>query len=231
MSFGRESHEPGQRAVAGSDVALLRTVVVGAGGHARVVVRALQLTGVQVDALYDDDRRLWGSQLYGVDVPGPIAASGAAEDVCGVVAIGDNETRRRVSQRLTLRWISVVHPHSFVDGTAALGRGTVVLAGAMVQPEAKIGDHCIVNTGATVDHDCIVGNFAHLAPGVHVAGGVEIGAGAFLGVGANIVPGVRIGENTVVGAGATVTDDLPANVVAAGTPATVRRESQGRGAA
>ena len=72
MSFGRESQESGWRQlVPGHEMAILRTFVVGAGGHARVVVRALQLAGVLVDALYDDDQRLWGSQLYGVDVTGP----------------------------------------------------------------------------------------------------------------------------------------------------------------
>ncbi len=103
-----------------------------------------------------------------------------------------------------------------------LGRGTVVFAGAVVQPDAVIGDHVIVNTGATVDHDCVVGDYAHLAPGVHLAGSVHVGEGAFLGIGSVVSPGVRIGRWTTLGAGAVAIRDLADGAVAVGVPARAR---------
>ena len=53
---------------------------------------------------------------------------------------------------------------------------------------------------------------------------VHIGRNCWLGAGVIVLPGVSIGENTVVGAGSVVTKDLPANVIAVGTPARVVRE-------
>ncbi len=53
---------------------------------------------------------------------------------------------------------------------------------------------------------------------------VRIGRCCWVGAGAVILPGVAIGDNTVVGAGSVVTRDLPANVVAVGSPCRVLRE-------
>ncbi|GGM80167.1 sugar O-acetyltransferase [Dactylosporangium sucinum] len=53
---------------------------------------------------------------------------------------------------------------------------------------------------------------------------IVIGDNVWLGGGVIVGPGVTIGENTVVGAGAVVVKDLPANVVAVGSPARVIRE-------
>ena len=53
---------------------------------------------------------------------------------------------------------------------------------------------------------------------------IRIGKNCWLGAGVTVLPGVSIGDNTVVGAGSVVTHDLPANVVAVGTPCRVMRE-------
>ncbi len=52
---------------------------------------------------------------------------------------------------------------------------------------------------------------------------VRIGKNCWLGAGVTVLPGVTIGDNTVVGAGSLVTRDLPANVVAVGSPCRVIR--------
>jgi maltose O-acetyltransferase len=52
---------------------------------------------------------------------------------------------------------------------------------------------------------------------------IVIGDNVWLGGGVIVCPGVTIGEDTVVGAGAVVARDLPAGVVAVGSPARVVR--------
>jgi len=99
----------------------------------------------------------------------------------------------------------------------------VVFAGAVIQPDAAIGGHAIVNTAASIDHDCVLGDFVHVAPGVRLAGSVVLGEGAMLGIGTVAIPGARVGAWSVVGAGAAILGELPANVVAIGTPARPRR--------
>lgn len=195
--------------------------VLGAGGHARVVVSTLRAAGFTVAGLYDDDPAKWGTSLAGVPVLGPLdQATGLA-----VIGIGHNPTRRSIAARLrTLTWISVVHPAAWVDPSVRLGAGTVVFAGTVIQPDAVLGDHIIVNTGATVDHDCVLGDFVHVAPGCHLAGHVALGTGAFLGIGSAAVPGVRIGAWATVGAGGVVIADVPDGAVAVGVPTHIIRQ-------
>ena len=194
-----------------------QVIVLGAGGHAKVVVSTLRAAGYEVLALYDRDPTKAGRELMGVRIR-------PQEEVprCGlaVIGIGGNGTRRRLAEELPLlEWLTLVHPAAWVDPGVKLGPGTVVFAGAVVQPDTVIGSHVIVNTGATIDHDCVVGDFAHLAPGVHLAGDVHVGAGSFLGVGAVTIPGTRIGSWTTVGAGGVVVRNLPDGVKAVGVPA------------
>lgn len=53
---------------------------------------------------------------------------------------------------------------------------------------------------------------------------VHIGQNCWLGANVTVLPGVTIGDNSVIGAGSVVTKDIPANVVAVGTPCRVMRE-------
>lgn len=194
--------------------------VIGAGGHAKVVMSVLRATGYEVSAVYDDSPEKRGKELFGVPILGPIEELEDSPKTHALIAIGDCRMRERVAHRFQhVTWVTAVHPSSYVDPTARLGPGTVVFAGAVVQPDAVIGAHVVINTGATVDHDCWVEDFAHLAPGVHLAGGVRIGRGAFLGVGAIVIPNRAVGRGAVVGAGGVVTADLPAGVTATGVPA------------
>jgi sugar O-acyltransferase (sialic acid O-acetyltransferase NeuD family) len=200
--------------------------VLGAGGHAKVVIATLQAAGLTVAAVFDDDETKRGSLLLGVKVQGRLAEFASSSYRHAVIAVGHNATRMRLAERLakqlpTIEWITAVHPLTCVHPSVRLGAGTVVFAGAVVQPDTVIGAHTIINTGATVDHDCRVGDFVHLAPGTHLAGDVCIGRGAFLGIGAAVIPGRRVGEWSTVGAGAAVVKDIPAQATAVGVPARI----------
>lgn len=191
-------------------------VVIGAGGHAKVIVGLLRALGREVDSCLDSNPALWGKDVLGVRVGAP--PEELVPGTQAVLAIGSNRTRRALAP-LRYSWQTLVHPRAFVDPTAMLGVGTVVFAGAVIQPAARIGAHVIINTGATVDHDCTIGDYVHLAPGVTLAGAVQVREGAFLGVGASVIPGRVVGAWATVGAGATVVRDLAPDVTAVGLPA------------
>lgn len=210
-----------------SGTANRRVVVIGAGGHGKVVIATLQAAGYVIEALLDDDPSKVGQNLLGVCIagrPDDLLRDSAAEVV---LAIGDNASRQAFARRFPgASWLSVVHPFAHVHPSVCLGPGSVVFAGGVVQPDTVLGAHVIVNTGCTVDHDCVVKDFAHLAPGVHVSGGVTIGEGALLGIGCCVKPGVSIGAWATVGAGAAVVRDVPDGVVSVGVPARVRASRQ-----
>ena len=198
--------------------------VVGAGGHAKVVVAILQAADRGPLLIFDDDSETWGTELLGVPILGSIGSiARAAEEIpeAAIVAVGDNRLRAKLASTLNLAWTTAVHPSAIVHPSVSIGPGSVVCAGAIIQPGTRIGCHVIVNTAASVDHDCELGDFVHLAPGAQIAGGVRIGAGTLIGIGSSIVPEVAVGKWVTVGAGAAVAGDLPDGCTAVGVPARV----------
>ncbi len=192
--------------------------VVGAGGHAKVVVATARAAGRAVAALVDRRPELLGSQVMGVPVVGEDTAVPEAAEL--VLAVGDNGVRARLAARHAGRaFARLVHPRSFLAEDASVGDGTVVFAHAVLQPGARVGRHAIVNTAAVVEHDCALADLVQVASGATLAGGVAAEEGAFVGAGATVLPGVRLGAWCVVGAGAVVVRDVPAGTTVAGVPA------------
>lgn len=195
-------------------------VVLGAGGHAKVVISTLHAAGYAVAAVFDDDVTKHGSRIMGVKIVGSIMGGDSLGYQRGVIAVGENATRKSISERVkSLEWLSVVHPKAYVDPSVRLSEGTVVFAGAVLQADTVVGRHAIINTGATVDHDCVLEDFVHLAPGGHLAGEVKVGEGAFLGLASGVIPGICVSAWSTVGAGGMVVDDVPAGATIMGVPA------------
>jgi sugar O-acyltransferase (sialic acid O-acetyltransferase NeuD family) len=195
-------------------------VVVGAGGHAKVIVGLCHAAGIAVRCLVDANPAKHGTAVLGVVVQ-PQSALSADDDV--VIGVGDNRARARLAASLAgHRFVSLVHPRAFVDPSSTLAPGAVVFAGAVVQPDVVVGAHAIINTGATVDHDCRIGAFVHIAPGVHLCGGVVVDEGGFCGVASAVIPGKRVGRYATVGAGGVVVADVADGVTVVGVPARLR---------
>lgn len=198
--------------------------VIGAGGHAKVVIATARAAGFSVRAVYDDQEATWGGTVLGVPIVGSTAMlAGLDPEHEAVVAVGSNSARRKLSeQQIDRRWATVVHPSAQLHDSVVLGEGTVVFANVAIQPDARLGRHVIVNTSASVDHDCQLGDFVHVAPGARLAGNVAVEDGCFLGIGVAVIPGRRIGAWTTVGAGAVVVSDLGDHLIAIGVPARPR---------
>lgn len=199
-------------------------VVIGAGGHAKVVIELITAGGdYEIVGLTDADptpRRVGGIQVIGGDELLPRLRGDGV--VHAFVALGHNALRQRVARKvmdLGFELVNAISPTAVISPSARLGRGVAVMAGAVINADAVIGDCAIVNSGAIVDHDALLGDAVHVGPGCALAGGVTLGQRTFLGVGVSVVPGVVIGADAIVGAGACVTDDLTAGILAVGVPA------------
>lgn len=199
-------------------------MILGAGGHAKVVFGILQASGRETAAVvgYLPD----GANGFG-DVP-VIAdddeALARAKDAgfSFIVAVGDNRKRRSLYERFVFEGIPAscaVHPTAAVATDVECGSGTVVGAMAVIGPNARIGANTVINTGAIVEHDCWVGEHVHVAPGVRMGGQVHVEDEALVGIGAVLLPGVQVGFSAVVGAGAVVLRDVPAGDTVVGVPA------------
>jgi sugar O-acyltransferase (sialic acid O-acetyltransferase NeuD family) len=195
--------------------------VIGAGGHGKVAIRAAQLSGIKVVAVFDDAPDKAGMQTCGVQVVGCIDSIQGMPPLPTHIAIGENRLRMQIASSLELSWATIIHPAAFLDESVSIGVGALVLAGAVVQVDAVLGEHVIINDNATIEHDCRVGVGAHVSCNACLAGGVGVGDGTLVGVGASVLPGVQVGDFSIVGAGAVVTSNLQDNVTALGVPARV----------
>ena len=196
-----------------------RLVVLGAGGHGKVLVSAAQEEGWHVIGVLDDDPSLKGQDVLGTEIMGGVDLLDRLDFDAAVIGVGANLARQAFAGRIRTKWTTVIHPSAVVHSDAEIGVGTVIFAGAIVQPGSVIGDHVILNTGASVDHDCRVGSFAHLAPGCALAGHVTVGEGAFVGIGSTAIPGAVIGAWATVGAGASVVQPVEDGMTVVGVPA------------
>lgn len=210
----------------GSTLDMGGVVILGGGGHAKVVIESLRASGLRVAAIVDADptpRTVLGVPVVGDDLALPgLRGQGLSELF---VAIGDNRLRQKLGRKAREQGfvlVNAIHPSAIVSPTAQIGEGVAIMAGVAINADSWVGDLTIVNTGAVVDHDCRLGAACHLGPASALAGGVIVGERAFLGVGARAIPGVAIGADTIVGAGGVVVRDLPDGVLAVGVPAKIK---------
>jgi sugar O-acyltransferase (sialic acid O-acetyltransferase NeuD family) len=198
-------------------------LILGAGGHGKVVADILCCAGEPVMGFLDDDPATWGTTRLGLPVLGDIVTYREHLPSGLILGMGNIAARARIVDTLGGEahglWRNAIHPRAIVARSVQLGCGVAVMAGAVVNPESVLGDHSVINTGATVDHDCTIGAYAHVGPGAHLAGGVRVGRAALVGIGASVTQGLAIGDGAIIGAGSVVIDPVPAHVTVKGIPA------------
>jgi UDP-perosamine 4-acetyltransferase len=205
---------------------MTKVVILGAGGHARVLVSALRkMNTIVVGCIAPEapDGR-WPSDIPWLGPDSVLASRDPARVrlVAGLGGIRSNERRRQLFEKAKaggFMFQSVLHPDATIADDVSIEEGAAIMAGAIVQTGCRIGVNAIVNTGAILDHDCHIGAHAHIAPGCAISGGVTIGEGAHVGTGACVIQGVMIGPNALLAAGCVAVHDVAAGEVVAGVPA------------
>lgn len=199
-----------------------KVVVIGAGGHARVIADIIKCSGDEVIGFLDDRNpaEFPSLKILGCVDDAKAYISGGAQFVVG---IGKNEAREAIVQRLgVLSYYTAVHPSAVIAYDVVIGEGTVVMANAVINTGSHVGNHCIINTAATVDHDNNLSDYVHLSPGVHLSGTVTIGKGTWLGTGVVVSNNVNICGGCTIGAGAVVIKSIKATGTYVGAPAKKR---------
>ena len=211
----------------GSDEEKRPILLLGAGGHARVVLDMIRLRGLEIRGVISPDVPA-GTSFHGITIHGDDAwvldhcPPETVHLVNGIGSIGSPVRRKAVYEHFKARgyrFAAVVHPSAVVAGDAVLGEGSQVMAGAVIQPGAVIGENTIINTRASIDHDCRIGPHVHIAPGVTISGEVRIDQGTHVGTGASVIQGRHIREESLVGAGSVVVRDVGEQLLVVGVPA------------
>lgn len=187
-------------------------IVIGDGGHSKVVRDILKLNGKIIAGILDDnscDKETLGK----VEL---IERYRETHDF--IIAIGNNSVRKTISEKYPVTYITAIHPTGIIAKDVIIEEGTVIMAGAIINPGTKIGKQCIINTGAIIDHDNDIENYVHISPRVALAGTVKIGEETWIGAGTTIINNIQIGKMCVVGAGSVIIKNIKDSKKIIGNP-------------
>ncbi|MBK9306936.1 MAG: acetyltransferase [Nitrospira sp.] len=207
-----------------------KIVVIGGGGHAKVVICVLKKLGYAIEGYTDNHDRgiILGIPRLGSDssLSGLIERNQCLAAVVSIGKVDTSDTRLSLQRRFAKLGFAfpVIHsPHAVVNEEVTIRAGAVVLDGAIVNSGSTIGEACILNTGCIIDHDCVIGSNVHIAPGVTLSGGVSIGDNCTIGTGTRIIQSVKVCEGCLIGAGSTVVEDISVAGTYVGSPARMIR--------
>lgn len=211
-----------------------KVIIWGASGHALVVADIIKLNGeyelagfLDDSALPEERKMFCGLPIFGGASELPDLYSMGIKNL--TFGFGNCQARHELANSVRqhgFNLVTAIHPAATVAKDVMIGEGTVVAAGAVINPCCRIGSNVIINTNASLDHESIIGDCAHICPGVALAGKVSIGEAAWVGIGSTVIEKIKIGAGAFIGAGSVVVSDIPSHVTAYGVPAKISKRKQ-----
>lgn len=204
-------------------------VIIGAGGHAKVVAdiilkrKKLLNENLNVVGFLDDGyKNLKYNSIFDIPVLGDTTLVEKFEEekhYSYVIAIGNNQVREKISTKfIKLDYYTVIHPKAVIGTEVIINAGTVVMANVVVNSATIIGKHCILNTGSIIEHNSNIKDYCHISPSAVLCGTVNVGKKSWIGAGSIIIQNKNIGENSIIGAGSVVIGDVSDNCTVVGNP-------------
>ena len=195
-------------------------IILGAGGHAKVLAEALVQSGHHLLGFMDSNKKpgtsFFQSKILGNDNTLSKYPPGSILLANGVGALPHRTSRWTLADKMRQQGYSfktIVHPSAFIAEGVVLEEGVQVMAGVIIQTDTHIGQDTIINSGALVDHDCEISERCHLAPRVVCSGGVKVKAGTHLGTGSIVIENRIIGPHSIIAAGSIIYKDIPGHVI------------------
>lgn len=204
-----------------------KVVIIGAGGHAKVIADIIQKSQDIVLGFLDDNLEKGKKVICDYEVLGTVEEclqlKEQDENIEFIIAIGNNLIRKQIANKYQLKYYTATHPSTQIGIDVEIQEGTVVMANACINSSAKIGKHCIINTGAIIEHDNIIDNYVHISPNASLAGTVKVGENTHIGIGAVVKNNIEICSNVIIGAGAVVVKNIIEEGTYVGVPAKERK--------
>lgn len=132
--------------------------------------------------------------------------------------------RERISLRdsygiPTDRFLSFVHPTTYIAKSAVLGNGNIILANCVINSNAQLGNLNTLQTGTLVGHDTKLGDSNFFAAYSCIGSNIKIGSGNFSGLNCCVKNFVQMGNYNLIGQCANVVKDVEDSIVLVGNPA------------
>lgn len=209
-----------------------RIVMVGSGGLSDRLIYYFEDTGFgRVVGMFDDfetagtiknDRPILGKTE---EIPAAFR-KGAFDAAAIAVGYEHRRFRRQVYATLKGQGVPIatfLHPSSYVEKSALLQEGSIVLVNCTIDMHARVGENVLLSSRCFVSHHVKIGSHTFCGPAVNLAGYAEIGECCFLGINTTCIDGVTVGMNVQTAAGSVVTKDMPDHTLIAGVPAVVKK--------
>lgn len=194
-------------------------IIIGTGGHAKVIADIVLKNGDVLLGFLDDNRSK-GEIILGYPIIGNIDDIYLFYDIASfIIGIGDNFVRKSIANKYNVKWYTAIHPSASIAIDEMIDNGTVIMANTVINTSAKIGKHCIINTGAIVEHDDIISDYVHISPNAALGGTVNIGECTHIGIGASVKNNINITSKCIIGAGSVVVKDIDKSGTYVGVPA------------
>lgn len=192
-------------------------IIIGAGGHAKVVVDIAIANKYNILGFLDDNSNT--DKLFSFHKLGSVSdAPKFSNSAQFIIAIGNNEIRKSMAQKYDLNFATLIHPTAVIGSQVQIEKGSVVMPMAVINANTKIGKHCIINTAAVIEHDNTIGDYSHISPNATLCGTVNVGKMCHIGATATVINNTNICSNCIIGAGAVVTRDINDSGTYVGVP-------------
>lgn len=200
-----------------------KVVIIGAGGHAKVIADIVEKSKDILVGFLDDNIEKGKNVICNYKVIGKIEEcleiKKQNNNIEFIIGIGSNEIRKEIVNKYRLKYYTALHPSAQIGLDVKIEKGTVVMANACINSGVKIGQHSIINTGAIIEHDNIIENYVHISPNVALGGTVKIGENTHVGISAVVKNNISICSDSTIGAGAVVVNNIEEGGIYIGIPA------------
>jgi len=219
-------------------MSLIQVMILGTTGNSQDILDTINdINSFSGETVYecigflDDNEKLWGHELSGVQVHGPLADAKKHTLCFFINGIGNPYNFYRKEKILSQtgvpleRFTTIIHPTASISKTATIGTGVVVFQHVTITTNVAIGNHVIILPNTVISHDAIIGHYTTIAGGAYVSGCVTIGDSCYLGARSALNGNISIGDDCLIGMGAIVLNSLEPNLTVVGNPARFLRKT------
>lgn len=185
-------------------------IIIGAGGHAKVIADIVKKSDDKLIGFLDDNEEVQDKVVFdNKKVIGKIPDCMNYKNAEFIIGIGNNKVRKIISDKYSnLKWYTAIHPNAVIANEVIINEGSAIMAGVVINPGTTVGKHCIINTSTSIDHDNIIEDYVHISPGSHLAGTVAVKEGTWICSGVTVINDIIINKNNIVGAGSVVIKNI-----------------------
>ena len=204
---------------------LKSNIILGSGGHSRVILENLYIIKKKNIKIYDFN---FSSKKNNIILKSKvrdfkkISKKEFSKKNNLFLAIGDNNTRKKYFDKFKtkIKIPNLIAKSSNISRYSKLGIANFFNHFCFIGANSKIGNNNIINTNSLIEHDVKIGNHCHIGPNVKIGGSSSIGNNVMCGIGSIVINKINICSNVTIGAGSIITK----NINKPGTYVTVRNK-------